>query len=65
MMATIVFMSCHWASDLSPTFALASKLRDRGHRVHYLGIPDTAERIRSQDFDFNPPLLVESFPKAR
>src|ERR1043165_2306912 len=53
-MATIVFMPFHWASDLNPTFALAGKLRDRGHRVHYFGIPDTAERIHSQGFDFTP-----------
>src|SRR5947209_5184798 len=51
-MATIVFMPFHWASDLNPTFALAKKLRDRGHRVHYLCIPDTEARIRAQGFEF-------------
>jgi zeaxanthin glucosyltransferase len=60
-MATIVFMPFHWESDLNPTFALANKLRDRGHAVHYLAIPDTAERIRSQGFDFTP-IFSRAFP---
>jgi hypothetical protein len=63
-MATIVFMPFYWASDLNPTFALAGKLRNRGHSVHYLCIPDTAERIRSQGFDFTP-VFSRAFPKAR
>lgn len=62
-MATIVFMPFHWASDLNPTFALARKLRNRGHRVHYLAIPDTAERIRSQGFDFTP-VFSRAFPEG-
>ena len=62
-MATIVIMPFHWASDMNPTFALAGKLRDRGHRVHYLGIPDTAERIRSQGFDFTP-VFSRAFPEG-
>ena len=62
-MATIVFMPFHWASDLNPTFALAGKLRDRGHRVHYCAIPDTAERIRSQGFDFTP-VFSRAFPEG-
>src|SRR5215216_5651499 len=62
-MATIVFMPFHWASDLNPTFALASKLRDRGHSVHYVAIPDTAERIRSQGFDFTP-IFSRAFPEG-
>jgi zeaxanthin glucosyltransferase len=62
-MATIVFMPFHWASDLNPTFALARKLRNRGHHVHYLAIPDTAERIRSQGFDFTP-VFSRAFPEG-
>lgn len=53
-MATIVFMPFHWASDLNATFALARKLHNRGHRVHYLCIPDTEARIRAQGFEFTP-----------
>ena len=62
-MATIVFMPFHWASDLNPTFALARKLRNRGHRVHYLCIPDTEPRIRSQGFDFTP-IFSRAFPEG-
>jgi len=62
-MATIVLMPFHWESDLNPTFALANKLRDRGHRVHYLAIPDTAARIRSQGFDFTP-IFSRAFPEG-
>ena len=63
MMATIVFMPFHWASDLNPTFALAGKLRKRGHRVHYFGIPDIAERVRSQGFEFTP-IFSRAFPEG-
>ena len=59
-MATIVFMPFHWASDLNPTFALARKLRDHGHRVHFLCIPDTEARIRAQGFEFTPVLYITS-----
>ena len=62
-MATIVFMPFHWASDLNPTFALARKLRNRGHRVHYLCIPDTEARIRSQGFEFTP-VFSHVFPEG-
>jgi zeaxanthin glucosyltransferase len=62
-MATIVFMPFHFASDLNPTFALASKLRNRGHQVHYLCIPDTEPRIRSQGFDFTP-IFSRAFPES-
>jgi len=62
-MATIVFMPFHWESDLNPTFALARKLRDRGHRVNYFAIPDTSERIRSQGFDFTP-IFSRAFPEG-
>jgi UDP:flavonoid glycosyltransferase YjiC (YdhE family) len=62
-MALIVFMPFHWASDLNPTFALARKLRKHGHRVHYLSIPDTADRIRSQGFDFTP-VFSQAFPEG-
>ena len=62
-MATIVFMPFHFASDLNPTFALARKLRNRGHNVQYLCIPDTEARIRSQGFDFTP-IFSRAFPEG-
>lgn len=62
-MATIVFLPFHWASDLNATFALARKLHHRGHRVHYLCIPDTEQRIRSQGFEFTP-IFSRVFPEG-
>src|SRR5207237_9329656 len=62
-MATIVLMPFHWASDLNPTFALARKLRSRGHSLHYLGMPDTEARIRSQGFEFTP-VFRRVFPEG-
>lgn len=62
-MAMILFMPFHWASDMNPSFVLARKLRDRGHRVHYLGIPDIADRIRSQGFDLTP-VFSRAFPEG-
>src|SRR5215211_1235345 len=63
-MALIVFMPFHWASDMNPTFALARKLRNRGHEVHYLGIADAAERIRSQA-SLSLLYSIAPFPRVR
>lgn len=62
-MATIVFMPFHWAADMNASFALARKLQNRGHRIVYLTIPDTEERIRSQGFDWLP-AFTQIFPKG-
>jgi len=62
-MAVIVFMPFHWAASLNATFALARRLRRRGHRVLYLGIPDIATRVRSQGFEFLP-VFEPVFPQG-
>jgi len=62
-MATIVFMPFHWAADMNATFSLARKLEKRGHRVYYLTIPDTEERIRTQGFKWIP-AFTQVFPKG-
>lgn len=62
-MSNIVIAPLYWHSDLNATFALAKKLQDVGHRVHYACIPDTEERIRSQGFDFVP-LFSSVFPRG-
>ncbi len=62
-MPTIVLMPFHWASDINSTFALARKLRNCGHRVFYLCIPDVEQRIRAQGFDFIP-IFSRVFPKG-
>ena len=51
-MANIVIAPLYWQANMNVTFALARKLRDRGHRICYACIPDTEARIRSQGFDF-------------
>src|SRR2546428_13535141 len=61
--ATFVFMPFHWAANLNATFAVARRLRSRGHRVCYLGIPDSAKRIRSQGFDVVP-IFDQVFPEG-
>ncbi len=62
-MATFVFIPFHWAANLNATFAVARRLRRRGHRVCYLGIPDSAKRIRSQGFDATP-IFDQVFPEG-
>jgi zeaxanthin glucosyltransferase len=62
-MATIVLMPFHWAADMNATFALARKLQNRGHRIFYLTIPDTEDRIRAQGFDWLP-IFNQVFPKG-
>lgn len=62
-MATIVFMPFHWAADMNASFALARKLQNRGHRIVYLTIPDTEDRIRAQGFEWLP-VFNQVFPKG-
>lgn len=62
-MSTIVFMPYHWAADMNATFALARKLRKRGHHIFYLTIPDTQDRIRAQGFDWIP-AFTQVFPEG-
>jgi zeaxanthin glucosyltransferase len=62
-MATFVFLPFHWAANMNATFALARRLRERGHCVIYLGIPDSEERIQSQGFDFLP-IFERAFPRG-
>jgi zeaxanthin glucosyltransferase len=53
-MANVVIAPLYWQANINVTFALAKKLRSRGHRVCYACIHDTEARIRSQGFDFVP-----------
>ena len=62
-MATVIFMPFHWDANINSTFAVARGLQRRGHRVYYLCIPDSEERIRAQCFDFIP-IFSEVFPKG-
>jgi zeaxanthin glucosyltransferase len=62
-MANIVIVPLYWHANMNVTFALAKELQSRGHRVHYAGIPETEERIRSQGFNFVP-LFSGVFPSG-
>ena len=62
-MATIAVMPMHWASDLNASFALARKLRARGHRTPFLTLPDAEEKIREQGFEYAP-ILERVHPKG-
>lgn len=60
-MAKIILMPFHWAADMNVTFALARKLQQRGHRIYYLTIPDTRDRILAQGFEWLP-AFTQVFP---
>ena len=44
-MATIAFFPDLEAGHLFPTFGLARSLADRGHDIHYIGIPQNRESV--------------------
>lgn len=48
---------------MNASFALARKLQNRGHRIFYLTIPDTEDRIRAQGFEWIP-VFTQVFPKG-
>lgn len=62
-MGTIVFAPYPETGHLNPTFQIARKLKARGHRVCYLGVPDFEEPVLRQGFEFVP-ILAELFPKG-
>lgn len=51
---TILFAMAGEAGHHTGTFRLARRLRDLGHRVSYLGIPDMEPVVAAQGFDFIP-----------
>jgi zeaxanthin glucosyltransferase len=62
-MATLALVLDHQEGHLLPTFPLARRLLDRGHRVVYLSLADGGEFIRENGFEFAP-LFEELFPKG-
>ena len=63
-MATIAFIPLSIQGDVNASLALARSLKDRGHDVHYLAIPDLEDRIRAQGFGFVP-LLENVHPRGK
>jgi zeaxanthin glucosyltransferase len=62
-LATIVLMPFHWAANLNSVFALSRSLQERGHRLYYLCVEDSEDRIRSQGFEFVP-IFSRVLPKG-
>jgi zeaxanthin glucosyltransferase len=62
-MANIAFLIEHEEGHLNPTFRLARRLADRGHRPVYLGLADGGDFVRGQGFEFVP-ILEEIFPRG-
>ncbi|MEA3438724.1 MAG: glycosyltransferase [Chloroflexota bacterium] len=51
-MSTIVFAMLPEAGHLYTSFGLAEKLRSRGHRIIYIGLPESEDVTRSKGFEF-------------
>src|SRR5262249_36713059 len=64
LMGTIAFLLDHQEGHLIPTFPLARRLVERGHRVVYLTVPDGGEFIRKNGFEFEP-ILEHLYPKGQ
>jgi zeaxanthin glucosyltransferase len=62
-MANIAFLIEHEEGHLNPTFRLARRLADRGHRPVYLGLADGGDFVRGQGFEFVP-ILEDIFPRG-
>lgn len=60
-MATIALVLDHEEGHLLPTFPLARRLAERGHRVVYLTLPDAGDFVRRNGFEFLP-ILADVFP---
>ncbi|HKQ04041.1 MAG TPA: nucleotide disphospho-sugar-binding domain-containing protein [Blastocatellia bacterium] len=53
-MATITFFPHPEFGHLNPPLKLARSLKQRGHRVYYIGLPDFEDYVRSQGVEYRP-----------
>jgi zeaxanthin glucosyltransferase len=60
-MATIALVLDHEEGHLLPTFPLARRLVERGHRVVYMTLPDAGDFVRENGFEVLP-ILADVFP---
>lgn len=60
-MATIALVLDHEEGHLIPTFPLARRLGERGHRVIYMTLADAGDFVRENGFEFVP-VLEDVFP---
>lgn len=62
-MATIAFCIFNYQGELNSTLKLAKTLNLLGHKVLYLGLPDSQEKVCKHGFTFLP-ILEKWFPKG-
>lgn len=62
-MATIALIQDHQEGHLLPTFPLARRLEERGHRTVYLTAADGGDFVRQNGFEFQP-ILEDLYPKG-
>lgn len=62
-MATIAIMVDIEEGHLFPTFGLAGALREAGHTILYLSIPDNAEFVKREGFAFYP-VFEKYYPRG-
>ena len=53
-MSTIVFIAYPETGHLNASFKVARSLKERGHRIYYLGLRDFEDAIRRQEFEYLP-----------
>ena len=62
-MAKIVFAADHEEGNMLASLGLAKQLRDRGHEICYVGVPDAEELIRREGVEFHP-ILGAAYPSG-
>ena len=62
-MATIAFCMLPLEGPMNGALSLAKPLRERGHQVYFVGMPDCEELVAPHDFAFVP-IYSQWFPKG-
>ena len=62
-MSKVLFIMDMEEGHILPSFGLAQSLRDRGHEIFYLSIPDNEELVRQEGFGFYP-IFQKAYPKG-
>jgi zeaxanthin glucosyltransferase len=62
-MASIVFCVFPMAGTMNPSLKFARTLKARGHNVHYIGIPDCENYLKTTDLTLIP-VFSRWFPKG-
>lgn len=62
-MATIVFIPYPETGHINASFKVARSLKERGHRIYYLGLKDFEANVRRQNFEYLT-ILEDLCPKG-